>query len=109
VEVNIASWKDMADSIPHGLGDSDEVVEKVLDKYSWEVRELMEIAQRGNERGHDVSVYMGKFEGQIAFFEVRAKDMPVQNQYNWHGQNTSQWLYAGCIQVSPDGYVSSHH
>jgi hypothetical protein len=35
-------------------------------------------------------------------------DKPKDNSYNWHMQNTSQWVYAGAI-VLEDGDVSTHH
>ena len=47
----------------------------------------------------------------ICEFEVRdlvKKDNP--GQMNWHGQNTSQWIYAGCILYDKrDNRVSRHH
>jgi len=41
-------------------------------------------------------------------FWVNDLDKPKENSYNWHGQNTSQWLYAGSIMVC-DRQVSRHH
>ena len=41
-------------------------------------------------------------------FEVRDLAIQPANTYNWHGQDTSQWLYAGAI-VLQAGRVSSHH
>lgn len=47
----------------------------------------------------------------IAEFEV--KDLGKKNdpnKVNWHMQNTSQWLYAGCILYDErDNRVSRHH
>lgn len=51
----------------------------------------------------------GPADGQIiSSFEVRDLSMPLQPSYNWHGQNTSQWVYAGAI-VYESGRVSTHH
>jgi len=44
----------------------------------------------------------------IMNFEVFDRAKPRSNSYNWHGQNTSQWVYAGCI-LYQDGRVSTHH
>ena len=41
-------------------------------------------------------------------FYVNDLNIPVAGEYNWHGQNTSQWRYAGCVLVQ-DGRVSTHH
>jgi hypothetical protein len=43
----------------------------------------------------------------IAEWAVSDMSKPVENSYNWHGQNTSRWLYAGCLLVQ-DGRVSIH-
>jgi hypothetical protein len=43
-------------------------------------------------------------------FEFWVNDMakPLKNQYNWHLQNTSRWLYAGAICVC-EKRISTHH
>jgi hypothetical protein len=43
----------------------------------------------------------------IADWAVFDMAKPEQNQYNWHGQNVSQWSLAGCILVD-SGEVSVH-
>ena len=43
----------------------------------------------------------------IAEWAVSDMRKPQENSYNWHGQNTSRWLYAGCLLVQ-DGRVSIH-
>ena len=41
-------------------------------------------------------------------FYVNDLSIPRADEINWHGQNTSQWLYAGGLVVS-GGRVSTHH
>jgi hypothetical protein len=41
-------------------------------------------------------------------FFVNDLAQPVRDTINWHGQNTSQWLYAGAI-VLQNREVSRHH
>lgn len=41
-------------------------------------------------------------------FYVNDLSIPNGNQVNWHLQNTSQWLYAGCILLEGKK-VSRHH
>ena len=44
----------------------------------------------------------------IADFSVSDMAKPEKEQYNFHLQNTSQWVYAVCILYS-DGEISRHH
>jgi len=41
-------------------------------------------------------------------FYVNDLALPVRDAHNWHGQNVSQWKYAGAI-VLQGGKVSRHH
>jgi hypothetical protein len=41
-------------------------------------------------------------------FFVNDLSVPRANEYNFHGQNTSQWKYAGCILLDHNK-VSTHH
>lgn len=43
----------------------------------------------------------------IAEWAVSNRRKERKEKINWHGQNTSQWLYAGCLLVQ-DGRVSIH-
>jgi hypothetical protein len=43
----------------------------------------------------------------IAEWSVSDMRKEFKNTMNWHGQNTSRWLYAGCLLVQ-DGRVSIH-
>lgn len=44
----------------------------------------------------------------ILEFTVNSSELPRGDSYNWFGQNTSQWVYAGAIVVE-GGRVSTHH
>ena len=45
---------------------------------------------------------------EFEVFDRLKEDNP--SQMNWHGQNTSQWVYAGCILYDRvDNRVSRHH
>lgn len=41
-------------------------------------------------------------------FYVNDKAKPEADRYNFHMQNVSQWVYAGCVLLQ-DGQVSLHH
>jgi len=109
MELSIVSKDELLDSIPWDFDTDDNVVEKVLKAYMQELCYIIKIAQKGEKEGHKISVIFNKFDGYTAFFSISAMDKPVKNEYNWFGQNTSRWLYAGCIQVNKDGSVSTHH
>jgi len=41
-------------------------------------------------------------------FYVNDLAIPIRDAHNWHGQNVSQWKYAGAI-VLQKGTISRHH
>ena len=48
--------------------------------------------------------------GEQYIWEFFVNDLakPKTDRVNWHGQNVSQWVYAGCILLQ-NGRVSTHH
>jgi len=109
MKLDIVGRNELVDSIPWGFNKDEIVEKKVLKAYMKELSYIIKIAQQGEKEGHEISVIFNKFDGYTAFFSVSAIDKPVKDEYNWFGQNTSRWLYAGCIQVNKDGSVSTHH
>jgi hypothetical protein len=94
----------------------------MLDRYLY----VMSVLQRETDRAHvmwnsdlngdpkfkpDLSYSFNAFRKAgsqfIAEWAVSDNRKPVENSYNFHGQNTSQWLYAGCLLVQ-NGRVSIH-
>ena len=102
---DIPSIGKMMDLIP--VEDSPNIV-KFRETLAWELAVMASYASEAEEP------YIGLSEGRIAgsqyIFEFAVKDLkkPVKNEHNWHGQNTSQWKYAGAIMVQR-GEVSTHH
>lgn len=106
-----ALYGSLPDSVRQKYGDS--LFKEVAAHYGIELSGLLGAAERC--RGEAV-VRMGTFsgdpDGQIIaeFFcnDLAKPDDP--NQVNWHGQNVSRWMTAGCILVDGrDGKVSTHH
>lgn len=87
--------------------------DKIKTCYDREIETMNFYAKNGVDRGHKVKLVMDSFSGNDTqcqnFFSVSAMDLPVDNKINWYGQNTSRWLYAGCIAVYASGEVSTHH
>ena len=73
-----------------------------------EFRELMDYASRAQQP--QIVFGDGSKAGSQYIWEFLVNDLaqPVRDSVNWHGQNTSQWLYAGAI-VLQDRQVSRHH
>ncbi len=58
----------------------------------------------------EIVFWEGMKTGEQRIWEFYANDLaqPLEHKYNWHGQNVSQWLYAGAI-VLQNRKVSKHH
>jgi len=104
---HIISLNDLLDSLP----DSEKTgsVKAMVTAEYW--HELKRMRKYKKEEDY-IDLYMYPFRQAgsqfIAEFEVNDRSKPVKNEYNWYLQNTSQWLYAGCILVQ-NGEVSTHH
>jgi len=97
----IVTFQELLDSLPE---DQRKLVKNDLkQRYHNICKRLAEYMQ------HDRTFHKFYQSGDqwIAPFEVRDLSKPVLDQYNYHLQNTSQWLWAGCILVQ-DGRVSVH-
>lgn len=75
---------------------------------AWELSVMASYAAEAEEPW--IGLGEGRTAGSQYIFEFAVKDFkkPVKNEHNWHGQNTSQWKYDGCIMVQR-GEVSTHH
>lgn len=126
---NLVRFKMLLDAIPEEMRSIPSTYtegytcrDEMLDKYL----HIMSILQRESDRAiHDwrenynqdpdhepmidfVFVPFRKSGSQyIAEWAVSNRRKEYKEKVNWHGQNTSQWLYAGCLLVQ-DGRVSIH-
>jgi len=73
-----------------------------------ELHQMIQYASRAEQPHLRFKPYRKAGTQYIWEFEVKDLAMPHANQCNWHGQDVSQWLYAGAI-VLQQGRVSSHH
>ena len=76
--------------------------------YEWEVSQLVEAAMRCERPQVVLRPFYKSGHQNIAEFWVNDQVKPRTDAINFHGQNVSQWVYAGCILVD-DGRVSLHH
>jgi len=75
---------------------------------AWELSQMMKYGSNA-EQPEIVLSDMRKASTQYIWeFWVNDLSITLQSQYNWHGQNVSQWKYAGAILLQ-NGRVSTHH
>jgi hypothetical protein len=99
--------------------DLDKVYTNFVYWYGMELSTMFNYALRVSEGGTVPRVSMcshrfaGRDERGQFIVEFATSDTGRTNdpsKLNWHGQNTSQWVYAGAIVVDlNDGRVSTHH
>lgn len=69
---------------------------------------LLEYASQAEKPQVTFSEMKKRGEQYICEFAVSDTSKPRTDAVNWHGQNTSQWLYAGCVLLH-NRKVSTHH
>lgn len=84
------------------------VENSVRDAYSREIENISYYTKNAVNPSVGFDTFRQSGNQFIAEFWVNDLVLEKKNQYNWHMQNTSQWLYAGCILLQ-DGKVSTHH
>lgn len=113
----IISFDELVVSIPARFEVDSEHISDLKRRYDDEVESLNAYAQKFD----NVDIKFYGFDEEMdsqrrqtkAFFCVKNLDLPVEDQMNWFGQNTSQWEYAGAIVLSritdERTSISSHH
>jgi hypothetical protein len=107
MEKRIVTFEDLVRSLPDDQRTED-VTNRLKFWYEEEVRILNECAKNAKEPSIGLLPFCRSGDQYIAEFWVSDLSKPIIARYNWHIQNTSQWLYAGCILVQ-NGRVSTHH
>jgi len=79
--------------------------------YEEEVKMITRYALKA--KNPSVALFPFRKAGSQCIAEFTVNDLQKEHkpdQINWHGQNVSQWLYAGCILYdTQDNRVSRHH
>jgi hypothetical protein len=86
---------------------------ELITRYFYLLSSLNSYFTGARDQGKKVKVYFTAFSGDpegqmMANFSVKDLGKEVKDSYNWHGQNTSQWIFAGCLLSSEDGSFSIH-
>lgn len=106
IKIEIPEYYTLLKGIPQ-----EDYPEKMEDFYSalaYEAFNLMSYAKDAIEPQIVFNPYRKAGSQYIWEFFVNELARPKENSYNFHGQNTSQWLYAGCILLDHNK-VSTHH
>ena len=103
----IATFQELLNSLPDEEK-TEEVIQRLKTCYKIETDLLHKYASTAERPAIALLPFSRSGSQYIADFWVNDLGLPKENKYNWHLQNTSQWLYAGCILVQ-NGRVSTHH
>jgi hypothetical protein len=111
-EIQAHNWTDvvtfakLVDDLPEK--EADAVKDDLLDKYLYLIGAMVRYARDVKNVSLVMNTWRHAGSQHIAEFEVKDLGKPVDaNQFNFHGQNTSQWLFAGALCVQ-NGRVSMH-
>lgn len=107
MESIIATFEELLNSLPVEQK-TEEVIKDLKYWYEREIKILNEYSKSAKEPSIGFFPFNKSGDHYIAEFWVNDLAKLKREEYNWHLQNTSQWLYAGCILVQ-DGMVSTHH
>jgi len=105
--LKISTFADLLESLPADQT-TDNLISEIKSAYALEVCRLIEYAKQAEKPMIFLQPFRKQGDQFIAVFSVNDLAKPKEEKYNWHGQNMSQWVYAGCICVQ-DGEVSLHH
>jgi len=117
---SVPSFDDLFVSLPVDFR-SQKVKEQLSRAYYVESKRINEYVERLKAEGKDFSAVLYLFRKGggsqwLAEFAVNDLSIPRSNSYNWHCQNVSQWVYAGCIlfdecsfKQDSEWIISTHH
>ena len=108
MKASIPKMYNLFESVPDEDMPQDEELTKFWHALAWELSQMISYAQHAQEP--EIVLNPVRIAGTQYIWEFYVNDLakPRASEYNWHGQNTSQWQYAGCVLLQ-DGRVSTHH
>lgn len=103
----IIALEDLLNSIPEDRK-TPEVIEGVKTNYALEMERMQRYIERAEKPQAGLQAFRKAGSQLIAELWVNDLGKEKKDEVNWHMQNTSQWLYAGCILID-NNQVSTHH
>jgi len=103
----IITIEELLNSIPEDRK-TPEVIQGVKNMYTLEMERMQRYIEQAEQPQAGLQPFRSAGSQLIAELWVNDLGKPKKDQVNWHLQNTSQWLYAGCILID-NNQVSTHH
>ena len=107
IKFQLCSFNDLLESLPEEER-SENVVSNLHIVYANEIIRMLDYAHTAFNPFVRLLSFEKNGDQFISKFWVNDLALSEKETYNFHGQNTSQWVYAGCILVD-NGEVSTHH
>ena len=117
----IPTFEELIENFPQEF-QTEHVIVRMKRAYDWESKRINDDVTMLINADKEYSAVMYRLANRgsqwIAEFFINDLGRARTDSYNWHGQNTSQWVYAGCIcfdertfKSDPlsDYVVSTHH
>ena len=112
IEVNIPDIYELKESLEDSTGETLPLgtIVEIEKAYLYELSSLLHYCKSATKPSVSMTLFFKQGSQHIANFSVNDLGIERTESHNWHGQNTSQWLYAGGILYDErDGSVSTHH
>lgn len=103
----IISFENLVNSIPEEKR-TPELLAHLKNKYEYEVETINSYISKAKNPDAHLMPFIKAGDQLVADFYVNDLGIEKENKINWHFQNVSQWLYAGCILIDHN-QVSTHH
>lgn len=104
----IISFNDLYLALPTKF-QTEEIKAALKMKYDYLVEWMLKEGKRAVNPVYVLSTWRYAGDQIICEGEVRDKNLPFSNTYNWHLQNTSQWVFAfGLLFDTRDKTFSIH-
>lgn len=103
----IISIEDLLNSIPEDIR-TPEIVERVKQAYENEIESIKYYQSKAAIPEAELTSFQKNGTQYVSEFYVNDLAKSKEDKINWHFQNISQWLYAGCILID-NNQVSTHH
>lgn len=106
LKASITHTRSLLQDVPEG--DLPDNPAEFWEYVAWELSQLITFATQAEQPEITFAKFRKAGEQYIWEFWLNDLALPKKEQYNWHGQNTSQWKYAGAIALQ-SGHVTSCH
>jgi len=109
IEIKVPTISELINSLDKKFL-TNEVNNEITKYYAYELSSMINYAKNVNKPQITLQTFVKNGSQWISDFSVKDLEKEVKDQFNFHSQNTSQWVYAGCILFDEkDNSISTHH